>query len=295
MRAILKNIFITLLISALAVCLALPCLAEEQVGKITVTLEDKDKNPINDFNVNICRIAELNNTGYYPTPDFENSKISISSIINAPDEIAAKSLYDYIKANNIVALSESTKDGKAYFNNLGIGIWLVYGDADSKYSFNPYIIFLPYQSGGKLYYEVNSSPKIEEIPQNKVNLYVIKKWDDKNNAAKKRPDSITVELLNNSTVINSAELSEANGWAHTFTEVEKGGKYSVKEKSVSNYKATYSGDAENGFIITNTYAGEKLPQTGQYWWPIIVIGIAGICFIVLGVYELGVKKNATKQ
>ena len=295
MRKILKNIFIAMLIPVLAVCLALPCLAEEQVGKITVTLEDTDKNPINDFNVKICRIAELNNMGYYPTPDFENSKISISSIVNSPDDMAAKSLYDYIKSNNPVEISESTKNGKAYFNNLGLGIWLVYGDTNSEYSFNPYIVFLPYQSGDKLYYEVDSSPKIEEIPQNKVNLYVIKKWDDKNNASKKRPGSITVELLNNSTVISSAELSEANGWAHTFTDVEKGGKYSVKEKSVPNYKATYSGDAENGFIITNTYAGEKLPQTGQYWWPIIVIGIAGICFIVLGVCELGVKKNAKKH
>ena len=68
-----------------------------------------------------------------------------------------------------------------------------------------------------------------------------------------------------------------------------------REKTVANYKANYSGDMANGFIITNTYNGEKLPQTGQYWWPIILIAIAGAGFIALGVYEVGVKKNAKKK
>ena len=37
----------------------------------------KNKNKINGQTVNICQIAHLNNTGYYPTPAFEKSGISI--------------------------------------------------------------------------------------------------------------------------------------------------------------------------------------------------------------------------
>ena len=71
--------------------------------------------------------------------------------------------------------------------------------------------------------------------------------------------------------------------------------YSVREKSVKDYKATYSGDVANGFAVTNSYVGEKLPQTGQYWWPIVIMAIAGFCFVLLGIYEIGVKKHDKKK
>ena len=106
---------------------------------------------------------------------------------------------------------------------------------------------------------------------------------------------VNIELLNGSEVVLAAKLSESNGWSHTFTGVSKDGNYSVREKTVANYNANYSGDMANGFVITNTYNGEKLPLTGQYWWPIILIAIAGAGFIALGIYEVGVKKDAKKK
>ena len=64
---------------------------------------------------------------------------------------------------------------------------------------------------------------------------------------------------------------------------------------MEDYTVQYSGDMENGFIITNSYNGEKLPQTGQYWWPIILISIAGVGFITLGIIELELSKNGKKD
>ena len=294
MRIILKNIFITLLAIVLIIGSVVPCFAAEQSGKITVTLEDKEKNHINGVKVYLCQVAELNDSGYYPTTAFETSGISVSAIVNNPDETAAKTIFDYIKEKNVSTLSKVSTDGKASFSDLNLGIWVVLCEENGKHTFNPYIVFLPYESKGNLHYEVSSTPKVEDSDSDKISIYVIKKWDDKNNAAKKRPDSVFVELLNGNTAVSSIELSEANGWAHTFTNVSKDGVYSVKEKSVSNYKATYSGDLANGFVVTNSYNGEKLPQTGQYWWPIVIIAIAGAGFILLGIYEIGVKKNGKK-
>lgn len=37
--------------------------------------------------------------------------------------------------------------------------------------------------------------------------------------------------------------------------------------------------------------GGKLPQTGQLWWPILMLAIAGGCLVILGVVELRNKKN----
>ncbi len=295
MRTTLKIVFITALTLMLLLTSALPCLAEDEDGRITVTLEDKEKNHINDIKVSICQIAELNNSGYFLATAFEASGISISGIMNDSGKTTAKTIFDYVKKNNVEAVSKVSENGKASFLDLNLGIWLVYCEEDSSYTFNPYIVFLPFESGGELCYELTSAPKLENNTPNEINIYVIKKWDDKNNSAKVRPQEVTVELLNGDDVVSSAVLSEENGWAHTFSAIPKDGDYSVREKEVANYKADYSGEEENGFVVTNTYTGEKLPQTGQYWWPIILIAIAGACFVLLGVYEIGVKKNGKKK
>lgn len=295
MKATLKTIFITLLVMVMTASLTVPCVAADQKGKITVKLEDKNQNKIDGTTVYICQIASLNAVGYYPTAAFETSGISIAGIINNPDATVAQAITEYVVKNSIEAAAQVSQKGKATFTDLPLGIWLVYCDESSKYTFNPYIVFLPFESGGKAYYEVTSEPKVEDSRPDVINVYVSKKWDDKNNAAKKRPESISVELLNGDTVVSSAELNETNGWSYMFLSVEKDGAYSVREKSVVDYKASYSGDAINGFVITNTYAGETLPNTGQYWWPLVIIAIAGTCFVLLGIYEMGVKKNGKKK
>lgn len=295
MRTTIKSLLMFILTATLILSLAITCFAAAENGKITVILEDKGKNPVTGTTVNICQIAELNSMGYYPAEAFENAGISISGIVNNPDEAVAKTIAEYIKKNNVSTTSLVSEYGKAIFSDLGLGIWFVFPDENSKYTFNPYIVFLPYESSGKLYYEVSSAPKVQDSKPDEISIYVLKKWDDKNNAAKKRPDFVTIELLNRNTVVETVELSESNGWAYTFSSLPKDGNYSVREKNIADYKVSYSGDIANGFIVTNTYAGEKLPQTGQYWWPIVIIAIAGIAFVLLGIYEIGVKKNGKKK
>lgn len=295
MKKTIKAICMLLLSVLLIIGTVIPCYAATESGKISVMLEDKDNNKIDGITVHICKIADMNSTGYYPSKNFENSGISISGIINAPTESTAKDITDYIRDNNIESASAITENGKVSFSDLDLGIWLVFCEEEGKYTFNPYFVFLPYESQGKLYYEITSSPKAEDSNPNLINVYVIKKWDDKNNAAKKRPESVTIELLDGEKVISSAVLNEQNGWAHTFANVSKDGNYSVKEKKVENYTAKYNGDVLGGFIVTNSYNGEKLPQTGQLWWPIVIISVAGIAFVLLGIIELGARKNGKKN
>jgi len=262
---------------------------------LTVVLQNNNSEAINGLRVNICKIADISGTDYYPSVDFENSGISIAGLVNDPSEANAKNILEYIKENSISCLSSVSKDGKSEFSKLKMGIWLVYCNNDADYTFNPYIVFLPYSQNGKLYYSLTSTPKAQpNSPNNKI-IYVFKKWDDKNNAAKKRPDDITVELKRNGEVTNTVVLNESNGWAYTFTNLPNQGEYVVNEKSVKDYSVKYSGDSENGFIITNTYNGDKLPQTGQLWWPIGIISVAGILFILLGIIELRGRKNAKKS
>ena len=90
---------------------------------------------------------------------------------------------------------------------------------------------------------------------------VQKHWEDNHNAEQKRPSSIEVELLAELNgkyyVVDKATLSENNQWNYTFEDLPaemegQKAKYSVREISISGYTGTVTGDAEKGFLITNT-------------------------------------------
>lgn len=94
-----------------------------------------------------------------------------------------------------------------------------------------------------------------------IDIPVEKQWKDKNNAKKLRPKSITVELIatydDKSYVVETRELSDANEWKTVFEELptknaEKPITYKVKETAVKGYESEVTGNAKDGFTITNT-------------------------------------------
>ena len=85
-------------------------------------------------------------------------------------------------------------------------------------------------------------------------------WEDSEDSFGKRPESIEVKLLADGTEVDSATLTEAGEWKHTFEDlpVYSAGKeieYTIDELEVEGYEAEIgdlSGDAENGYTITIT-------------------------------------------
>lgn len=101
-----------------------------------------------------------------------------------------------------------------------------------------------------------------EVPEEKpAHVSVSKVWDDDNNAAGKRPESITVQLILDGTVIRTAMLSESNYWKYTFTGLDGTKSYTVKEVAVPDYSAGYQGTAATGITITNVFSGTTDPGT----------------------------------
>ena len=93
---------------------------------------------------------------------------------------------------------------------------------------------------------------------------VTKVW--KNDSKTDRPESVTVELLRNGAVCDTVQLSDSNDWTHTFADLpvedEDGApyEYTAKEVSVPGYTTQITGDAEEGFIITNTKEADPDPS-----------------------------------
>ncbi|MBS7576983.1 MULTISPECIES: Cna B-type domain-containing protein [unclassified Enterococcus] len=122
-------------------------------------------------------------------------------------------------------------------------------------------------------------------------------WDDSNDKAGKRPDSIVVNLLaNGQKVTQQTVKADKNGkWQFEFKDLPKfdNGKqieYTVTEKTVENYQATV-----NGFEITNKYTGQPekagLPTTnGQDNGLLTIVGL-GIIGLFSGLAYVKRRKS----
>ena len=107
----------------------------------------------------------------------------------------------------------------------------------------------------------------------KTEVSVKKVWKDADNQDGKRPTSITVKLLaDGQDTGKTLELTEAKGWAGSFTDLDadKGGKaiaYTVIETTkVEGYISEVTGDATSGFTITNSYTPETIDITVTKNW-----------------------------
>lgn len=106
----------------------------------------------------------------------------------------------------------------------------------------------------------------------KTQVSVKKAWKDENNQDGKRPSSVTVKLLaDGQDTGKTLELTEANGWAGSFKDLDadKGGtpiQYTVVEVTVAGYTSEITGDAASGFTITNSYSPETVDVKATKNW-----------------------------
>ncbi len=96
----------------------------------------------------------------------------------------------------------------------------------------------------------------------KVSVPVTKKW------VGTPIDSIMVNLYADGKKIDSQKLSKDNNWQYIFKDLAqyRDGKeitYTIDEERVNGYTTTITGNARDGYIITNTKDTPKLPKTGD--------------------------------
>ena len=92
-----------------------------------------------------------------------------------------------------------------------------------------------------------------------ISIPVKKVWE---NPKIPHPEEVTINLKNGEIVIDSITLSEGNGWRGAFSNLPRRDasgaeiEYSVEEGAVEGYDSAVTGDAHDGFTVTNTYVGE---------------------------------------
>ena len=120
--------------------------------------------------------------------------------------------------------------------------------------------------------EITSTPTPAPTPTPVTNVDVRKVWVDDSNDHHTRPATITVQLLRDDTVIDTATFSgNANGWFYRFSRlpaVDEAGvpyRYSILELAVDGYDTTVDGNT-----ITNTLIDQPpsriITLTGRKIW-----------------------------
>ncbi len=165
------------------------------------------------------------------------------------------------------SLSAATDaDGKAAFSGVGQGLYLmtgIYEGSDFEtVTVTPVFLTLPQLSedGSSWIYSASASAKTTaktpDTEAKTVSVSVRKVWsgDDTAGTSSRRPESITVDLLDSTgAVVDTQTLSATNAWSFTWTGLSEG-TWSVAEKDVpSNYSVSQEETAtEDGKTVTIT-------------------------------------------
>ena len=98
----------------------------------------------------------------------------------------------------------------------------------------------------------------------KVSVPVTKVW------VGPQASSAKVTLFADGVEKDSVTLNATNGWAHTFTNLDKYNNgteivYTVTEEPIANYDSVVTGDAANGFTVTNTNTEKTAVDVTKTW------------------------------
>ena len=288
----MKNKLISFcLVFLLLAVLPLTAMAQQfepgQLGSISVALVSQDgKSPMEGAELSIFYIATVeadeNGTLFYTYTDaFSDCGVEL----NDPELV--KTLEAFVSGKDIPAQKIITdSQGKAVCTDLPLGLYFVQqtGEVKGFALCTPFIVTVPGITSDGYVYEINASPKTEVARL--TSLTIKKVWNT--DASTEAADRVTVQLLRNGNVVETAILNAQNNWQVTYADMPESDAYSIKEVDVpKGFTATYQ---QKGYVFTVTNTS-TLIQTGQLMWPIPVLSICGMLLIAVGITLLQKKRK----
>ena len=307
--------FAAMLLCLLVLCSMLPLSSRaavfvdtEQEVSLTVSAQ-KNGEILAGAKFDLYLVATMDRYGEFAvTEDFSQFDIEIRGKNDEAWQKMVQTLESWIPVSNLKPVDSGTTDEKGILtfptgeSSLVQGLYLVVGYVHTQngmvYTPGSFLVSLPGRDKitDEWIYDVSVAPKYESKPEEvkTITRKVLKIWDDKG-YENLRPKEITVYLLKDGTIVDTVILNAANGWSHTWEDLDPNAKWTVAEKAMKDYAVNITREGIT-FVITNRYAdgtpppttkpgGGKLPQTGQLWWPVPVLMAMGLAFIVLGMVK----------
>ncbi len=295
----MKKLFI--IITAVIVCL-MPfgnlAGAASPSGKITVIMINKaDKNPLPDKETDILKIADCsystNNISFTLIGDFAYSDVNLS------DTDAASKLYNIALASGYKSTAVYTdSEGKAQLP-CALGAYLV---TSPDNLFNPFIVFVPYETKEEVIFDVTAMPKIDITEPEPTEPDTSE--PDTSEPDTSEPDT-TEPTSSGNPVIHTTTTSpypntpgSSNNTNTTASPVIPVAPFPVVpyvpgDRTITPHTTVPRGEKVTNEETTSVNKPEKLPQTGMIQYPIPILGFAGVLMFAIGfiIYGEGKKKE----
>ena len=272
-------------------------------GSITVTYEYQDV-ALNLATINLYYLADWSSKGgYTPAGDFaDHSQYPVDwNILNADQQTLrdfANTMAGYIAVNKPAADNTLKTDsaGVATFNQLKDGLYLAvvapYEDNVLTCQTAAMLIALPnVHKNADEQRTLSIEPKADCAVPPTTTISVNKVWKDKDQS--KRPENVTMNLLQDGKIYDSIMLNNANDWKYTWKGLQAKHEYTVVEANVpGNYTALVDRE-NNDYTVTNT-AKPEFAKTGAS------VAIIAVIVVVLAVAGIAIavvvrKKNTTEN
>lgn len=261
--------------------------APQKSGSISVTLtEQYDKEPIVGAELSVYYVATVHkNTSGHLSYTYTDAFADVGVALDDPS--LAIALEAFVAEHTVPSVTVTTDErGTAVCEDLALGLYFV-KQTSTVAGFapcTPFVVTVPGGNADCYVYEVNASPKTEVARLTSITIKKV--WNT--DAATEAAERVTVQLLHNGHVIETATLNAQNDWQVTYTDLPESDAYSIKEVNVpKGFTATYQ---QNGYVFTVTNTS-TLIQTGQLMWPIPVLAVVGMLFMAVGVMLLRSKRN----
>ena len=271
--------------------LSMPAAAQSfdaaRLGSVSVTLMDQvEKTPISGAELSLYYVASVEQTAnhdliYTFTKAFETCGCALA------DPKLSTKLEAFVQEHAIPAERLVTDArGSVSFANLPLGLYFVM-QTNTVAGYAPctsFLVTVPNYDTSGYVYDVNASPRTDIVRL--TDITIKKVWNTAASASE--TESVTIQLLRDGVVIETAILNDQNHWQVTYTNMPESDAYSIVEVHVpKGFTATYS---QNGYTFTVTNS-TTLIQTGQLIWPIPVLAMTGLCLITAGTIVLRKTRN----
>ena len=199
---------------------------------------------------------------------------------------AAAKLEEDLVANKLTSVqpaarAQTNSSGAVRFENLEPGVYFVRSTKvqNGRYMYTTLPIFfsafnhtIAIKYSRQLLYE---------------DLRVVKVWRDACHPSR-RPKSITIRLMRDGVKYSEITLPQKGKWEYTWKDLETRYQWTVEEDPITGYKKPEI-RYENGLVtVTNacnrpaSHTNTTLVQTGQLWWPVPALLVAGLLLVIVG-------------
>lgn len=314
-----------------------------------------------DVGFQIYQVAQVSQSLRFTlTGDFADYAVSLDKLDSDGWRDAAQTLAAYAAADQLIPAQQGVTDqnGSLTLSDLPVGLYLVVGEKHSQngstYLPAPFLLCLPNLDETQSWdYHPVVAPKYSQLTSSggdsagfdTVERDMVKVWSDGGNAAN-RPQSITVQLLQDGQLYDTATLTAADNWRCHWSDLSADFVWQVVERDVPEGYTVRCALEGSTFVMTNSASADgatptkpddpnqpadssepatppeevideddvpmgvldwpddgtpdgssdddyilippvevplaSLPQTGQLWWPVPLLAVAGLAMFLLG-------------